>query len=65
LLYGSTSAYRSLSEGASATDVTGPDVEELNADLVALGYVTSAELSPTSDQFAQGSAPGTDTREAR
>ena len=46
LLYGSTPAYRALSEG-----MTGADVEELNADLVALGYVTSAELSPTSDEF--------------
>jgi HlyD family secretion protein len=46
LLYGSTPAYRALSE-----DVTGADVEELNADLVALGYVTSTELSPTSDEF--------------
>jgi hypothetical protein len=52
LLYGSTPAYRSLSEGALATDVTGPDVRELNADLVALGYVTSAELSPASDEFS-------------
>ena len=52
LLYGSTPAYRSLSEGASTAEVTGPDVQELNADLVALGYVTSAELSPTSDQFS-------------
>jgi len=51
LLYGSTPAYRALSEGASATDVTGLDVQELNADLVTMGYVTSAELSPLSDQF--------------
>ena len=35
LLYGSTPAYRTLSAGA-----TGPDVAELNADLVALGYAT-------------------------
>ena len=33
LLYGSTPAYRALSEG-----MTGADVDELNADLVALGY---------------------------
>ena len=46
LLYGSTPAYRALSEG-----MTGADVEELNSDLVALGYVTSTELSPTSDEF--------------
>ncbi len=47
LLYGSTPAYRALSEG-----MTGPDVTELNADLVALGYATSSELSPTSDYFS-------------
>jgi hypothetical protein len=52
LLYGSTPAYRSLSEGASASDVTGADVQELNADLVALGYVTASELDPTSDEFS-------------
>ena len=46
LLYGSTPAYRALSEG-----MTGADVNELNADLVALGYVTSTELSPSSDDF--------------
>ena len=40
LLYGATPAYRTLSAGA-----TGPDVAELNADLVALGYATSAQLS--------------------
>jgi hypothetical protein len=51
LLYGSTPAYRSLTEGASAADVTGPDVAELNADLVALGYATKAELNPTSREF--------------
>jgi hypothetical protein len=47
LLYGTTPAYRSLSAG-----LTGADVEELNADLVALGYATSAVLSPTSDYFS-------------
>ncbi len=46
LLYGSTPAYRSLTAGA-----TGADVAELNADLVALGYATSAQLSPTSSFF--------------
>jgi hypothetical protein len=51
LLYGSTPSYRDLSEGASASDVTGPDVQELNADLVALGYATRAELDPNSNQF--------------
>ena len=46
LLYGRTPAYRTLSAGA-----TGPDVAELNADLVALGYATRAQLSPTSASF--------------
>lgn len=46
LLYGSTPAYRTLSPG-----VSGTDVQQLNADLVSLGYATTAELSPTSDQF--------------
>ena len=39
LLYGSTPAYRTLSAGT-----TGADVTELNADLVALGYATAAEI---------------------
>lgn len=46
LLYGSTPAYRTLSAGAS-----GPDVDELNADLVALDYATRAQLSPASASF--------------
>jgi HlyD family secretion protein len=46
LLLGATPAYRTLSAGAS-----GPDVAELNADLVALGYVTRAQLSPTPAAF--------------
>ena len=46
LLYGLTPAYRTLSAGA-----TGPDVAELNADLVALGYATHAQLSPRSASF--------------
>jgi hypothetical protein len=51
LLYGATPAYRTLSEGTSAAAVTGPDVRELNADLVALGYATQAQVSHRSDQF--------------
>ncbi|MBV9417858.1 MAG: peptidoglycan-binding protein, partial [Solirubrobacterales bacterium] len=46
LLRGSTPAYRTLSAGAS-----GHDVAELNADLVALGYATWAQLNPTSASF--------------
>jgi Putative peptidoglycan binding domain len=52
LLYGAAPAYRALSAGA-----TGADVAELNADLVALGYATSAQLSPASASF--GSATTT------
>ena len=55
LLYGATPAYRdSLAEGATAADVTGPDVEELNADLVALGYVTSADRAAIRRRSATG-----------
>jgi Putative peptidoglycan binding domain len=39
LLDGTTPAYRDLAEGD-----TGPDVTELNTDLVKLGYLTSADL---------------------
>ncbi len=41
LLYGRVPAWRVLSEG-----VHGADVRQLNRDLVALGYVTAAELGP-------------------
>jgi hypothetical protein len=50
LLYGQTPAYRTLAEGTS-TALTGPDVAELNADLVALRYVTSAEIPSGTDTF--------------
>ncbi len=46
LLAGSTPAYRTLSAGTR-----GPDVAELNADLVALGYATRARLNPKSASF--------------
>jgi hypothetical protein len=41
LLYGTVPAWRTLSEG-----LTGADVAQLNADLVKLGFATSAELGP-------------------
>lgn len=59
LLYGSTPAYRSLSE-----DLTGADVAELNADLVALGYVTSAEIPPGSDTFTSWTTYGVEKLQA-
>jgi hypothetical protein len=43
LLYGNIPAWRDLSEG-----VTGPDVTELNAALVKLGYASAAALGPRS-----------------
>jgi Putative peptidoglycan binding domain len=46
LLRGATPAYRRLSAGAS-----GPDVAELNADLVTLGYTTASQLNPASASF--------------
>jgi Putative peptidoglycan binding domain len=58
LLYGSTPAYRTLAEGATASDVTGQDVKQLNRDLVALGYVSSSELDPKSDEFSSATTMG-------
>jgi Putative peptidoglycan binding domain len=46
LLCGSTPAYRPLAEGMS-----GPDVRELNRNLVDLGYATRSELDRSSDEF--------------
>ncbi len=51
LLCGSTPAYRSLWEGDR-----GPDVTELNANLVDLGYATRAQLDPSSDYFSSETA---------
>lgn len=51
LLHGYTPAYRTLSAGTS-----GPDVRQLNADLVALGYATRAQLSPRSASFGSATA---------
>ena len=51
LLRGATPTYRTLAVGAR-----GPDVADLNADLVALRYATPAQLSPTSAYFGSGTA---------
>ena len=51
LLDGSTPVYRTLTRGD-----TGPDVRQLNADLVALGYATRSALDPTSDHFGSETA---------
>ena len=59
LLYGSTPAYRALSAGS-----TGADVAELNADLVALGYAPSAQLSPTSATFGSATTAAVEKLQA-
>ncbi len=51
LLCGSTPAYRSLSKSER-----GPDVTELNANLVDLGYATRAQLDPSSNSFGSETA---------
>jgi multidrug efflux pump subunit AcrA (membrane-fusion protein) len=51
LLCGATPGYRSLSEGDS-----GPDVAELNANLVRLAYATRAQLDPSSRRFGSETA---------
>ena len=51
LLYGPTPAYRALAEGATAAEVTGADVAQLNHDLVALGYVDKAHVDSAWDEF--------------
>lgn len=60
LLCGSTPAYRSLAEGDS-----GPDVTELNANLVHLGYATRAQLDPSSDRFSSATASALEKLQAK
>jgi hypothetical protein len=62
LLYGSVPSYRDLGEGD-----TGPDVTELNADLVKLGYVTAAELGARSgwDYYSAVTADGVDALQVK
>jgi Putative peptidoglycan binding domain len=59
LLYGSTPAYRALAAG-----ITGPDVAELNADLVALGDATSAQLHRGSTYFGSATAAAVEKLQA-
>jgi hypothetical protein len=53
LLYGTVPAWRDLADG-----MTGPDVTELNTDLVQLGYAPAAALGPRSgwDYFSAETA---------
>ena len=59
LLQGSTPAYRTLAAGAR-----GPDVAELNADLVALGFATRAQLRPGSVSFGPPTTTAVDKLQA-
>lgn len=59
LLYGSIPAYRTLSEGMS-----GADVRELNANLVALKEATSSQLNPHSSYFSVATASALDKLQA-
>lgn len=51
LLYGPVPVYRSLSAG-----MTGPDVQQLNSDLVALDDASKSDLDPSSDDFSSQTA---------
>jgi len=64
LLYGSTPAYRTLAEGATAADLAGADVAELNQALVALGYASRANLDPSSDEFSWATKAGVEKLQA-
>lgn len=55
LLCGRTPAYRTLSEGDS-----GPDVRELNRELVRLGDATRGALDPSPDYFGAATAVALD-----
>jgi hypothetical protein len=61
LLYGTTPAYRDLAEGD-----TGPDVTELNTDLVTLGYLSAADLGARSgwDYYSGETAYGVELLQA-
>jgi HlyD family secretion protein len=59
LLYGSVPAWRSLSRGLS-----GPDVAELNADLVALDDATNAQIATGSDEFTSATETAVDAFQA-
>ena len=51
LLFGSTPAWRDLSQGSR-----GPDVVQLNNDLLALGDASTAQITPGSDSFTSATA---------
>lgn len=64
LLYGTTPAYRTLSEGATDSTTSGADVENLNYDLVALGYLTSADIATEPSDFTAYTKAGVEDLQA-
>jgi hypothetical protein len=56
LMNGNFPMYRALSEGVS----DGPDIQELNADLIADGYDPYHEITPGDDAFTAGTADAVD-----
>ncbi len=64
LLYGATPAYRTLAEGATDTATSGADVKNLNFDLVALGYLTSAEVGSEVSDFTSWTKIGVEKLQA-
>jgi hypothetical protein len=60
LLYGSVPAWRTLYQGVA----DGPDIAELNDDLVAMGLAASADLEPR-DAFTAATATALDTLEGK
>jgi hypothetical protein len=64
LLYGTTPAFRTLSEGATDSATSGVDVAELNDDLVALGYLTSAEIASEPSDFTAYTKAGVEELQA-
>lgn len=64
LLYGTTPAYRTLSEGATDPATSGPDVKNLNYDLVALGYLTSADIASEPSDFTASTKAGVEQLQA-
>jgi hypothetical protein len=60
LLDGATPAYRALSQGEK-----GPDVRELNTDLVALELASRQQLDPSSDNFSAATATALARLQAR
>lgn len=64
LLYGTTPAFRTLSEGTTDSATSGADVENLNYDLVALGYLTSADVASAPSDFTAYTKSGVEKLQA-